>query len=274
MKRLVSIEKVEKKYATVGSHPLLVHASDLEHYICKYPFFPEDHKLINEFLAFHFARLWGIRTPEMNLVILKQEHLAESLIGQGLSFRSIQNPLVGSLQLEDVTEIFDHLAEGISEADLAKYDRKEFLKIALFDIWLSNEDRNTGNINLLLGINESSSVPIAIDHEKIFNSGSPFGKIYELTYEDSMFYTKLFHRLFRSRNKYLRMIEEISSSLESYSTRCFDNLPEIIDDIPAEWGYNSEEIFEYLQQGIFSTEWLDSVKRSFNEFASLMTQRL
>lgn len=246
MERLVSIEEVEKKYSTGGSHPLLVHASDLEHYICKYPFFPGDHKLINEFLGYHFARLWDIRIPEMKLVNLKREHVPESLLGMGLTYRGIQNSLVGSFQLTDVTEIVDNLSEGIADAELRRYNRKEFLKIALFDIWLSNDDRNTGNMNLLIGMNEASIVPIAIDHEKIFNSGSPFGKIYELSYEDSLFYTKLFHRLFKSRKKYLGMIEEISSSLQDYSTRCFENLREIVDSIPEEWGYNSDEIFKSL----------------------------
>lgn len=274
MERLVSIEEVEKKYSTGGSHPLLVHASDLEHYICKYPFFPGDHKLLNEFLGYHFARLWEIRIPEMKLVNLNREHVPENLLGMGLTYRGIQIVLVGSQHLTDVTEIVDNLSEGISDSELRKYDRKEFLKIALFDLWLSNDDRNTGNMNLLIGMNDASIVPIAIDHEKIFNSGSPFGKIYELSFEDSLFYSKLYHRLFQSRKKYLSIIEEISSSLHDYQARCFENVREIVDSIPEEWGYDSDEILKSLKQGVFSEEWLTSVKRTFLEFASQMTQRL
>ncbi len=210
----------------------------------------------------------------MKLVNLKREHVPENLLGMGLTYRGIQNDLVGSKLLTDVTEIVDSLSEGISDSELRKFDRKEFLKIALFDIWLSNDDRNTGNMNLPMGINEASIVPIAIDHEKIFNSGSPLVKIYELSFEDSLFYSKLYHRLFKSRKKYLSIIEEISSSLHHYQARCFENLQKIVDSIPEEWGYHSDEIFESLKQGIFSEDWLTTVKRTFQEFTSQMTQRL
>jgi hypothetical protein len=47
-----------------------------------------------------------------------------------------------------------------------------------------------------------------------------------------------------------------------------------VDSIPEEWGYNSDEIFESLQHGIFSEEWLSSANQTFHEFTSQMTQRL
>lgn len=63
MQRLVSISEIEKKFETNGSRPILVLANDFEHYICKYPHFPNDSKLINEYLANQFARIWGIYVP-------------------------------------------------------------------------------------------------------------------------------------------------------------------------------------------------------------------
>lgn len=62
--------------------------------------------------------------------------------------------------------------------------------------------------------------------------------------------------------------------MHDYQARCFENIRQIVDSIPEEWGYNSDEIYESLQQGVFSEEWLTSVKRTFHEFASQMTQRL
>jgi len=55
MELLFSIEDVIKQFDTSGSRPLLVHASDMEFYICKYPYHSYDHKLLNEYLAYHFA---------------------------------------------------------------------------------------------------------------------------------------------------------------------------------------------------------------------------
>jgi len=212
MESLVSLEEVEKKYNTSGSRPLLVHASDLAYYVTKYPFYRKDPKLLNEFLAFHFAKIWGLYIPEMKLIRIKREHLPNNFLGMQLSYVSIENTLIGSQHLDGVTELFDKLSEGYSNKDLNRFDKTLLLKIALFDIWLSNEDRNTGNMNLLASFKSDILSPVIIDNEKIFNSGSPFGQLTELTYEDSLFYTLLFVRLFGKRNKEdLELFSEIQA---------------------------------------------------------------
>jgi len=273
MNRLISIEEVSKRYDTSGSRPLLVHASDLEYYICKYPYHHRDPKLLNEYLAFHFARVWDIKIPELGLVQVKPEHLPQEMLGMQLSYLSIEKPLIGSRLVVDVIEIIDSSSTGISASDLKKYNRMDFLKLALFDIWLSNEDRNCGNMNLLVNYQDEVILPIAIDHEKIFNSGSPFGQIYALSYEDSLFYSNLFHRLFTNRRKNnLRLFEEIGASLQPFTSKCQHNLKSIVDEIPEEWGYNKDEIYRNLSLRIFAQEWISEVKKTYLEFISLMTQ--
>lgn len=255
MELLFSIEEVNKRFDTSGSRPLLVHASDLEDYVCKYPFYPHDSKLVNEYLAFHFAQLWDIRIPDLALVQVSQEHLPKDMLGLGLSYISIQKPLVGSRQIPDVVEIIDKTSVGFSDYDLKKFNKIEFLKIALFDIWLSNEDRNCGNMNLLINQQDEVISPIAIDHEKIFNSGSPFYRLNTITYEDSLFYSNLFHRLFRShKGKNLKLFEEIDASLQSCTFRCQKDLKSIIDGLPEEWGFEKDEIFKNLTKNIFSQD--------------------
>lgn len=273
MDHLVSIEEVTKRFDTSGSRPLLVHASNLEDYICKYPYHPNDPKLLNEYLAFHFARIWNIRIPDLALVQVSQEHLPQDMLGMGLSFISIQKPLVGSIQIPDVVEIIDMTSVGYSDSDLKKFNKSEFLKIALFDIWLSNEDRSCGNMNLLISQHEEVISPIAIDHEKIFNSGSPLSRLELIAYEDSLFYSNLFHRLFRSqKGKSLSLFEEIGASLQPYSSRCQRDLQSIIDSLPEEWGFDKDEIYSTLINGIFSEDWISKVGIAYEEFISLMTQ--
>lgn len=273
MDRLVSIEEISKRFDTSGSRPLLVHASDMEDYVCKYPYHPNDSKLLNEFIAFHFARIWNIRIPELALVQVRQEHLPQDMLGMGLSYISIQKPLVGSLQITDVVEIIDKTSVGFSDSDLKKFNKFEFLKIALFDIWLSNEDRNCGNMNLLINQQEEAISPIAIDHEKIFNSRSPLSGIELITYEDSLFYSNLFHRLFRSqKGKNLRLFEEIGASLQPYTSRCQRDLQSIIDSLPEEWGFEKNEIYRSLIDGIFSEGWISEVGKAYKEFITLMIQ--
>jgi len=270
---LDSIEEVSERYETAGSRPLRVLASDLEYYICKYPFYANDPKLLNEYLGFHFARLWDIKVPDLGIVQLKPEHLPQEMLGMQLSYHSIIKPLVGLKVVPDAVEIIDSISRGISKTDLKKYNRKDFLKIALFDIWLSNEDRNCGNMNLLVNLTDDVISPIAIDHEKIFNSGTLFGHIYTLTYEDSLFYSNLFHRLFRSRKRYnLKLFDEIGASLQNKASKCHNNLGSIVEGIPEEWGYEKDEIYNNLSRWLFSPSWILEVERSYREFISLMNQ--
>jgi hypothetical protein len=272
---LDSIEEVSKRYETAGSRPLRVLASDLEYYICKYPYHPNDPKLLNEYLGFHFARLWGIKVPDLGIVKLKREHLPIETLGMQLSYQSIVKPLVGLKQIPDAIEIIDSFSSGISKTDLKKYNRKDFLNIALFDIWLSNEDRNCGNMNLLVNMSGDVISPIAIDHEKIFNSGSLFGQISSLTYQDSLFYSNLFHLLFRSRKgNNLILFDEIGASLQNKSSICHDNLGSIVEGIPDEWGYEKDEIYDKLSGWLFSPSWILEVERTYWEFISLMTQNI
>ena len=274
MELLFSIEEVNKRFETSGSRPLLVHASDIKFYICKYPYHSNDPKLLNEYLAYQFARIWKLPIPEMKLIDLKREHLPEHMLGMQLSYLSIERPLIGSLQTESVTELVDKFTAGYPSRVVSKFDKELLLRIALFDIWLSNEDRNTGNMNLLVNLECNILTPILIDNEKVFNSGSPFKPMVEITYEDSLFYTLLFHRLFGTRNRRNNeLFSEIESSLHSFCSLCVNQLSQIVENVPNEWGYDKNLLLESLNRNIFSQEWIKIVRSTFLQFASLMTQK-
>ncbi len=96
-------------------------------------------------------------------------------------------------------EIDNFYAEiGAKERKTFK-NKADYLKIAFFDIWLSNEDRNQGNYNLLIDIeNENQFVPI--DHDAIFNTGNLDKGLYLITLEDSLIYSGIFKSLFPKRS--------------------------------------------------------------------------
>lgn len=268
MKQLTSISLIDKKYETAGSKPIRILASDLEHYICKYPFFPNDSKLVNEYLGHQFATIWGIRVPEMASIQIAREHLPETMLDGQLTYIAIESPVIGFRQINDVVEIKDHISDGISNTDLAKYQKDEFLQIALFDIWLSNDDRNCGNTNLLLQHAKNKFQPIAIDHEKIFNTGDLKKGIYELSYEDSLFYSKLYNRLFSKSKKTSEYLEVLCGSLHTKIDNCKEKLEEIITGIPTEWISNKVLLSERLINNIFADKWLKKVENTFRAFAS------
>jgi hypothetical protein len=268
MKTLTSISPIDKKYETIGSSPFRILASDMEHYICKYPFFPNDSKLINEFLGNRFASVWGIDVADMVAIQVSREHLPEELLNSQLNYNAIKNPIVGFKQIEDVVEIKDSLSEGINQNDLSQYDKEAFLQIALFDIWLSNDDRNCGNTNVLIKTSEKRFSPIAMDHEKIFNSSDLGRGIFELNYEDSLFYSKLFHRLLKKSNRSYELIDSVSASLQSKIEKCNHRIDEILKEIPQEWNIDQQLLKNKLEDNIFTEEWVLKVERTFRAFAS------
>lgn len=77
-------------------------------------------------------------------------------------------------------------------------------------------------------------VPVAIDHEKIFNTGSLDHDIYEQTYVDSIFYSNLYHRLFKNSQSTVELIHEVCATLHEKVSECNDQLDGILDEIPYE----------------------------------------
>lgn len=148
-------------------------------------------------------------------------------------------------------------------------DKAAFLKIALFDIWLINDDRNEGNNNLLIRSSDNQIKPIAIDHEKIFNTGNLERGIFELSYTDSMLYSGLYHRMLPRSSRSNGLIEENIASLHGYLDSCHEQLDAILADIPNEWNIQTQELKSRLHHNIFTENWVSITERTFREFASL-----
>jgi hypothetical protein len=269
MRTITSISPIIKKYETAGSLPVKIWGDDLEYYICKYPRYGGDFRLVNEYLGNRFAGLWGIPVPEMVQVIVPREHIPDEMLGGGLTYANMEQPLVGFREHEDVVELMDKFSSGISLSDLRKYHKPTFLTIAMFDLWLSNDDRNINNMNLLISLANDVIHPIAIDHERIFNTGDLARDIYMLSFEDSILYSDLAHRLFKKSATTAQLIDEICASLNNNCTACNENIDEIVREIPGEWGVSKDQLIERLHRNIFSDAWIASVNDTFRNFMSL-----
>ena len=131
---------------TKGSFPVRVLCTDFNYYICKY-FRGEGpaYSLFNEYIAACFLNTWELNPPEFAFVKIKQEHIREIPYPNHYFSRSC----FGSLYHQEFKDV-DNLFVGISVTGTNLEHLKEtFLKIAFFDIWLSNEDRTGNNYNLL-----------------------------------------------------------------------------------------------------------------------------
>ncbi len=252
-----------------------MHASDMDYYVTKYPFHKNDFKLINEYLAYQFALQWDLEIPTHHFITLKREHLPEDLLGSQLSYLSISNILLGSRIVPDTTDLVDNFNNQLSTTEIRLFDKTAFLKIALFDLWLCNEDRNTNNLNILMKKSAKNFTPIMIDHEKIFNSGNPITtRLISLTYEDSLFYSHLFQRLFINRqDATVGLFLEVASSLDSLCSLISSNLEAIVAGVPEEWDFQKSLLKESLMDQLLTPEWLKEVKSTFLQYASLLTQK-
>ena len=246
MNTIIASGEVLKIYQT-GDRPILILCSDGFHYICKYkqPGYSAN-KLASEYIGSQFAKLWGIATPYATLI----ENDPIIWDDAGISHDPIA-PLLGSRRMENTFDLSNYYCDQVRASWTTK---NQLLTIALFDLWLANEDRTSNNYNLLYDLRTDTIV--SIDYGGIFNTvilGSP---IYQLNSEDSILSSDLFDRLKKvgveySRTTFLRLVSKSKAAV-----------PVILESIPTEWNINTL-LFEKKLEEVFNTEWLSDTWNTF-----------
>lgn len=250
-REIYSIERITKQYET-GEVPVLVRCSDRNDYICKYMRTPSSaYKLVCEFVGAYMVKNWGISSPQMSLVRIKREHW-DGL--QGALYIS-QSPAVGYMKMSSV---FDITHTTYTFVKKSKETLIQLLKIALFDFWLSNEDRTYNNANLLYDLKEDEFV--SIDYGGIFNTSTFTYPMSLLTQTDSILYSDVFKQyraLYEDDD-----IMQIALGLKKYYidsiNRCKGVVQSILKAIPLEWNIDNEIVSKKLCQ-ILDSAWIDSV---------------
>lgn len=269
MQILHSIKRIEKRYNT-GEEPVLVACNDHYSYICKYPRYSGSaNKLMCELLGAELASTWNIDTPEIAFVKVLPTHVPQDLSGSYFT-----NLLLGSRQKKNVIDITPTSVLSIpSEEKLCK----QLLRIALFDFWIANEDRNANNANLMYDIVGRNI--IAIDYGCCFNTATFEYRLSQLTETDSILNSELFDQVRRniSKERILQMAEVLTSiDYMSYIHDCQttaliaqwneDNVKERwrAAFIPSSWKVNREIITHKLEE-LLDTSWTDNVRENFKD---------
>jgi len=150
-----------------------------------------------------------------------------------------------------------------------KFSNKEdFLKIALFDIWLANEDRRHNNFNLLVKFDENNiKFFYAIDHVDILNTSSAlrYG-ITALTEEETIINTELAKILFSRIRGLPLIIESLVEKMYLCTIDCRNKIDEIFTLIPDSWLIDKEDYKEKIITNIFSDTWKKSCENNFRSF--------
>lgn len=268
MKQLHSIKIIEKTYNT-GEEPVLVACNDHNSYICKYTRYSGSaNKLVCELMGAVFAKAWMLNTPEIAVVEVRQEHVPYNMSGSFFS-----KPILGSLQQSNVVDITPATIPLITPNEKLC---RQLMQVALFDLWLSNEDRNANNANLMYDMVNDNI--IAIDYGCCFNTATFDYPLSLLTESESILCSDLFLHLSNgvSRERILQIADILlNTEFPSYLHDCQTGLVVVQRDektnaelgcyfIPSAWNIDRNRLANKIEE-LLSEKWISRVKTGFTE---------
>lgn len=257
---LVSSSPIIRRFSS-GERPFLITCEDSKRYLCKAAVFGGGAtNLARELIGTSFANIWGL--SDMSLAVVKV--LPEHLDGDEYHYDYAVSCL-GREWVEESVEIRDN---HLSHIEFSEGVVTTLLKIALFDIWLSNEDRLNNNLNLLYSTERTASTGriIAMDHAGIFN-GSFATPLLQLSLTDSVVYSNLFAEAMRSGapgavGTFQDKIAEVEAVFAGVLEKCEAAIPQVWSGIPSDWNIDRNK-YERLMEYIFSPKWTESCINNF-----------
>ncbi len=250
MQIVSSIQTANKQYDT-GDRPILVLCNDFCEYVCKLALGGNGMKLMCEYLSASFLRIWGLPVPDFKFVKLSYDHVQQYNVPKHI----VERTCFGSKYNRSCIELsFFNDAPDLKKQKAYKDNRDQLLKIALFDLWLANEDRNFNNANLLIDVAANYQF-IPIDHGSIFNSCEFSGDISLLTENESLTDVKLFKSLFHNTDFTLEYITELKEYFYLCTHNCKKQVHEILNEIPPDWEQYLPDVEQKLNNEVFTTDW-------------------
>lgn len=253
---LNSIDAVSKQYPT-GEAPVLVMCSDMHFYLCKYiRNSASSQKLTCELIGAKLAKVWELNVPPVSLVRIKTEHWSASFLRP-----KVMTIMFGSKYLTSVEYVspstFDKLSKTVVNLG-------HLLKIALFDFWVANEDRNGNNSNLLYDVVNKCFVPI--DFGCILNNADFQSPMMRLTTTDTIINSPLFNYLTEGigSQSIQKLVMNLKETYTKYVSQCREHINCIVDDIPSDWNISASFVQNKLLQ-LFDPQWTEAVWGDFEE---------
>lgn len=162
---------IKKEIPTDGHSPLLIVGSDFRKYIAKNN---KGHEppvtLINETLAAFFLKNWDLPVPDFKMIYFNNKLLKSKDLSINHKPYFYENPAFGSAYVETAIELNDYVFSSKKAFYKRIINPAEFFRIALFDIWIENDDRKPSNYNLLFSFEQGKYRIIPIDHAFIFST--------------------------------------------------------------------------------------------------------
>lgn len=200
--------------------------------------------LVNEIISYEIALLLGLPVPDSGICLIDDEtngiEILDDITQKGKGFYSKRINKATILNSNKMVDLIEN--------------KKDILKLIIFDHLVYNSDRNAGNI--ILKFQKQNLLLNVIDHTHVFNKQCLWNK-YELIrcreekdFLDTKILTNnsyLYNMFFQKIPIKLEDLLEISAKYKELINK--NILKEIIDKIPKEWELkkeDSEELIEYL----------------------------
>nr|WP_314545261.1 HipA family kinase [uncultured Empedobacter sp.] len=237
-----TIGSVVQRYQTDGHSPYLMLDEDLDKIILKPKNSINDTiSLQKEYLCSLLLDCWNIKTPNVYLCNIDND-LYDKISTEDIRFRYSEF-YFGCHFIENQFEL-NRLFSFSGKVPLRNFQNIEsIIYIALFDIWIENDDRKPTNNNLLCSIDNNKFELYAIDHAFTFASltfNSLSDEYLSFSDNDSILYSEVGISIVKSLN----INEDWISHLKEYFYLCIDNVRQNINEI----FNNIPEYFSILEQ--------------------------
>jgi hypothetical protein len=256
------------EYRETRNYPVLAICENIESYVIKHNRSKTPcNGLAIELIAHYFLKLWEINTPEIAIVNVNEEHI-EPLKSQQIQGAFFKLPCFGS-RFHDSANEFNKFYGSIQSYEKERFSNKnDFLKLALFDIWMANEDRTENNPNFLIEPNGGKYHVMAIDHESCFNSGNIENVLSPLTFEDSILYHRGLTHIVGKNVLKKENLDDMVKEMYLCVAKCKKHADEILSFIPLEWQINTATFKQLFNDNLFNDDWLQTCKNTFFEHAN------
>ena len=210
------------------------------------------HALINEWIGASLARVLSIPVPDWEAIQLIPYSYDPAVI-QPKGRKLTHDVCFGSNNIQNMIDLSDQTINLNSKKTFDQITNPEdFTKIAIFDLWLANGDRNANNYNLILKRQPEELTFYAIDHSFMFEDHE-FSKI---SLELNSFQDDTGSLLGTNANKYLlkkiglKKARDVGTAFfESISLISEVTLRGMFQNVPEAWQFSHQEqnwVVEFL----------------------------
>lgn len=265
-----TVTLISKQYTTDGHSPYLVLTDDFEQYVLKPPLNSNDKSaIVREFICNQLLNVWKIKTPIAASLCLSEFLLTSDFVQKNRALQ-LNSTFYGSYFEPNSIDLQKFFGAKSKVGQRKIENIADLLDIALFDIWVENDDRKPTNNNIILKpVNKFFRI-LPIDNALTFasmNFTSLNPEYVSFSDNDSILYSPLGLSsigLAKKNRDWASLAKEKFYVCTQEAERSFQ---QICDYLPTDYGLSSQEA-DSLKSFLFNPE---RNKKVFEQFEYIVS---